>query len=169
VEFYKNNKEWIIPVTILFFGKAIDLVLPWIRSYAENKYLSYKERRISILITRYREIRKFKQKPIFSEKMPPPMKRMIYIALLMILFMLISDYITNIFGGYSRIVTDLFPIAFTVAMIYFSVQLFKGYANYFDMLTFDKYRVRVINKLIKFGGDPKEIFQIDREIVLPRK
>jgi hypothetical protein len=169
MDFYKNNKEWIIPVTILIVGKTIDFVLPWLRSYAENKYLSYQERRISILITRYREIRKLKQKPVFSDKMPPPMKLLIYVTLLMILFVFLDNYITSILGNLYHLVCEFLFTAATVAMIYFSVQTFKEYANTIDVLTFNKYRIRAINRLMKLGGGPKEIFQIDKEIQLPNK
>jgi hypothetical protein len=104
MEFYQHNKEWVIPVAILLLGKIIDFFMPWIRSYSENKYLSYKERRIAILIDRYRMIRKFLQSPNprFSDKMPPSMKSLFYLVIAYVLLALLFGYLfeMNVLANY---------------------------------------------------------------------
>lgn len=169
MQFYENNKEWIIPLAILVVGKAIDFVLPWIRSYTENRYLSYKDRRIEILLTRYRKIRKLKQNPVFLDETHPAAKFMFLLMLVLALFAFVRHDVMPIFGIYSLIVTELFLKTVVILMVYLAIKLFTSYADTYAVLTFNEYRVKVIKKLINLGATAEEIIQIDNQLPLPRK
>jgi hypothetical protein len=168
MDFYENNKEWLIPVSILLVGKLIDLVLPWFRSYLENNYLSHKQRKISILRTRYREVSKLRQKPVFSNKTSPYLLGLLLIGLSMGYLAGTIDKIAADFENYSRLVLDFSLIVSVVVLSFLAAFLLRWYQNTVDAVNFDRYRAKVLNRITKLGGDPKELLQIDKEIQLPK-
>jgi len=159
LEFYKNNKEWIIPVTILLVGKAIDLVMPWIRSYLENKYLSYKERRISILITRYRKTRQFNRNPVFTNKARMYGDLMFFLIGFILLFLFFPDLLTQ----HDVIHMPMF-VSFYIFVAYLIIVITNDIITLRDFLYFDRYRAGVLRELVKLGGNPEDLDKEETEI-----
>jgi hypothetical protein len=139
----------------------VNLTTPWVKSYFKKRSLSLRERRLYILHLRYRYIKNLTKLPsmiIF------PMFKYLAIGLAMLIVLVTSIGIfllprfqqkplsSEVFAGF------IFLLALMAAF-----PLIRMIDEMDDIMNFDKYREKVISKIKKLGGNPKDVDKEETE------
>jgi hypothetical protein len=153
----------IIAIPFSVFG---NLVTPWVKSYFEKRKLTTQERRIYILASRYKSIKKMKENLVYFILLAFRQIALLFVAVFF--FIGISAGITINFVGDFK--DSIFADEFLNRVVIFLALLICSYFSYDiikdinTIMRFDKFREKTIAKLKKLGGNPEELDKIDREI-----
>ena len=157
-----STLTWIFLYLILPMALGIlgNFATPWVKSYIENRSLTTKQRRIKILVARYRDIKKKREHPAYFNLV-------IWKTVTTVLALLIalSGLVGSIAIRYSIpdvvlatgevTFVDYFPIVVVPVLGIFGMWAISKDID--AVLGFDKFKEKTVKKLKELGGNPEDL------------
>jgi uncharacterized membrane protein len=147
--------KWIIPAIFLVLGYLLDFTQPWVRSYFKKRSLSWHERRIDILVIRYRYILKLKENPanIVIISFIIIVIGLIFIIVSITIISFLNDFSANFNGFAGAYFFGALLASFVIACCLFWLIM----RDLSEVANIEEYREKTIAKLIKLGGNPEDL------------
>jgi hypothetical protein len=155
-------ENWVIFVLGLVLGIPLSILAnvatPWVKSYFEKGSLTIKQRRIYILITRYRHIKKLTEDSVYLNllafrRMADLQSMTFLIVAVTGLSIMVKIVQLNTNSPDVKSITDLLIVAIVAYISSYFAMSYR--ADLVNALEFDKYKARTIAKLKKLGGNPE--------------
>ncbi|HLO16322.1 MAG TPA: hypothetical protein VK206_15930 [Anaerolineales bacterium] len=148
-----DSVTWVLLYLLLpiFLGILGNLLTPWARSYIDKGSLSIRDRRLYLLCSRYDRVKRFALSP---ERFGLWMMRRLASAVFYLIILT--------FGIGTYRVAPQAPLLFTFAFMYVGavmgiLRTNEIFTIYSDVMNFDDYRKKTIEKIKKLGGNPEDL------------
>ena len=153
-----DNLAWLLLGLILGvpFSIFANFATPWVKSYYKRQSLSIRDRRIYIVVGRYREVEDMKKNPAYFNQVTAKNIYMLFsftILLMAFAFLSMHAYIVDNDSVRGWVAGGFF-LAATLIVSQIADVMRKDVE---DVQNFDHFRDRTLAKLKKIGGTPKDL------------
>jgi hypothetical protein len=160
--------NWIVQllgwIGAFILGVFVNLATPVIRSMFQRSTLSLRNRRIKVLTSRYEAVKAYNENPskltVFSSQLMAEGLR----RLTLLIILCTAAVITGIRNGFNDATFNfvIYTIGITGGYVSSKFDDIERAAK--DTTNFEPYRVKTVNQLKRWGGNPEILDKIDREI-----
>jgi len=151
--------NWLFLILSLILAYLLEFTRPWVKSYFAKWSLSWHERRISVLVTRYQYLMKLKESS--AQKITALFIWVIASSIFLILsiatFVLLHDLSTNVAGVLYGTMGVFYSISLLVGLVIACFLWWSVVKDMVEVSKFENYTKETIKKLIKLGGDPEDL------------
>jgi len=150
-------KEWIFLFLGLILAYSLEFTRPWVKSFFEKSSLSFRERRLYIIRSRYRKIKELRSDPLKLQIWGLKLLAGGFIGLIAI-----GSYFTyfTILAA-RRVLSDVYYDTGHLGSFFltfeFVLLVFRDKNMLDDMSRFSSYQQKIIEKIKKLGGNPEDL------------